>query len=159
MKTIKVFQLVYEGETEFCYIAFHPTYSYSYTLQGNMKVHVIYFETWVLPYIYRNRVLMSCSLSLIYQPNPNPTLTILLDIFLHLSREEFLLTVDCCNTEEHLESSWRLVYYQVSGEPRIARCSCQSDIYLRECVFACKLIHWSSPHNFIIFVVGLDHKF
>ena len=45
MKTIKVFQLVYEGETEFCYIAFHPTYSYSYTLQGNMKVHVIYFET------------------------------------------------------------------------------------------------------------------
>ena len=43
--------------------------------------------------------------------------------------------------DEHLESSWRLVYYQVSGEPGIARCSHQSDIYLRECGLARKLIH------------------
>jgi len=42
---------------------------------------------------------------------------------------------------------WLLVYYQVSGEPGIARCSRRSDIYLGECGLAHKLIHWS-PHNF-----------
>ena len=41
---------------------------------------------------------------------------------------EFFLTVDDCNTDKHLESSWHLVYYQVSGEPGIARCSHRSDI-------------------------------
>ena len=35
--------------------------------------------------------------------------------------------------DERLESSWRLVYYQVSGEPGIAGCSRRSDIYLGEC--------------------------
>ena len=39
------------------------------------------------------------------------------------------LKVDGYNMDEHLESSWRLVYYQVSREPGIAGCSCQSDIY------------------------------
>jgi len=38
--------------------------------------------------------------------------------------------------DECLESSWRLVYYQVSGEQGIAGCSRQSDIYLRECGLA-----------------------
>ena len=38
------------------------------------------------------------------------------------------LTVDECNIDKRLENSWGLVYYQVSGEPRIARCSRQSDI-------------------------------
>ena len=42
---------------------------------------------------------------------------------------EILLMVDDCNMDEHLESSWRLVYYQVSGEPGIACCSRRSDIY------------------------------
>jgi len=37
---------------------------------------------------------------------------------------EIFLAVDYYNMDEHLESSWRLVYYQVSGEPGIARCSC-----------------------------------
>jgi len=37
-------------------------------------------------------------------------------------------TLDYCNMDERLESSWRLVYYQVSGEPGIVRCSRRSDI-------------------------------
>ena len=40
-----------------------------------------------------------------------------------------------------LESLWLLVYYQVSGEPGIGRCSHRSDIYLGECGLARKLIH------------------
>ena len=39
------------------------------------------------------------------------------------SIREIFLTVDYCNMDERLESSWRLVYYQVSGEPEIVRCS------------------------------------
>ena len=54
---------------------------------------------------------------------------------------EFFLTVDYCNMDERLESSWRLVYYQVSGEPRIAHCSRRSDVYRVECGLARKLIH------------------
>ena len=33
------------------------------------------------------------------------------------------LTVDDYNMDEHLESFWCLVYYQVSGEPGTAGCS------------------------------------
>ena len=44
------------------------------------------------------------------------------------SIREIFLTVDDCNMDERLESSWRLVYYQVSGEPGIACCSRRSDI-------------------------------
>ena len=58
-----------------------------------------------------------------------------------LSIREILLTVDDCNMDERLESLWLLVYYQVSGEPGIARCSHRSDIYLGECGLARKLIH------------------
>ena len=40
------------------------------------------------------------------------------------SIREFFLTVDNCNMDKLLESSWRLsIYYQVSGEPWITRCS------------------------------------
>ena len=39
------------------------------------------------------------------------------------SIREIFLTVDDCSMDERLESSWRLVYYQVSGEPGIAGCS------------------------------------
>ena len=35
--------------------------------------------------------------------------------------------------DEHLESSYRLVYYQVSGESRITGCSRRSDISPGEC--------------------------
>ena len=38
---------------------------------------------------------------------------------------EISLTVDNYNMDDHLESSWCLVYYQVSGEPGIAGCSRQ----------------------------------
>jgi len=63
---------------------------------------------------------------------------------------KFFLMVDDCNVDKRLESSWHLVYYQVSGEPGIARCSRRSDIYLGECGLARKLIHWSLPRcNFI----------
>ena len=51
--------------------------------------------------------------------------------------------------DERLESTWHLVYYQVSGEPGIACYGRRSDIYLVECGLAHKLIHWSSPRNFI----------
>ena len=75
---------------------------------------------------------------------------------------EIFLTVDDCNMDERLESLWLLVYYQVSGEPGIARCSHQSDIYLGECGLARKLIHWSSLRNLfftcLIFAVGLDRE-
>ena len=57
------------------------------------------------------------------------------------SIREIFLTVDDCNMDERLESLWLLVYYQVSGEPGIARCSHRSDIYLGECGLARKLIH------------------
>ena len=56
------------------------------------------------------------------------------------SIREILLMVDYCNMDKCLESSWHLVYYQVSGEPGIARCSRQSDIYLVEYGLVCKLI-------------------
>ena len=56
--------------------------------------------------------------------------------------------------DERLESSWHLVYYQLSREPRIAGCSCQSDIYLEECGLVRKLIHWWSPRNFIFRVLN-----
>ena len=52
-----------------------------------------------------------------------------------------IFLVDYCNMDEHLGSSWCLVYYQVSGEPGIAHCSRRSDIYLVECGFVRKLIH------------------
>ena len=55
-------------------------------------------------------------------------------------REKFLM-VDYCNMDERLESSWHLVYYQVSGKPGIAGCSRRLDIYLGECGLARKLIH------------------
>ena len=61
------------------------------------------------------------------------------------------LTVDDCNMDECLETCWRLVYYQVSGEQGIARCSRRLDIYLREHGLACILFFAC-----LIFVVGLD---
>ena len=47
-------------------------------------------------------------------------------------REIFLKVADY-NMDEHLESSYRLVYYLGSREPGIAGCSCRSDIYPGEC--------------------------
>ena len=58
-----------------------------------------------------------------------------------LSIRKLFLTVDDCNMDERLETCWCLVYYQVSEEPGIARCSRRSDIYLGECGLARKLIH------------------
>jgi len=54
---------------------------------------------------------------------------------------EIFLTVDYCNMDKRLESSWRLVYYQVSGEPGIAGYSRHSDIYFEECGLVHKLIN------------------
>ena len=67
-----------------------------------------------------------------------------------LSIRKLFLTVDDCNIDECLETCWRLVYYQVSEEPGIARCSRRSDIYLGECGLARKLIQWSSPRTVIL---------
>ena len=52
------------------------------------------------------------------------------------SIREIFLTIDGCNMDELLESSWHLVYYQVSGEQGIACCSRRPDIYPRECGLA-----------------------
>ena len=52
------------------------------------------------------------------------------------SIHEIFLTVDDCNMDKCLESSWHLVYYQVSGEQGIPGCSGRSDIYLGECGLA-----------------------
>ena len=49
------------------------------------------------------------------------------------SIRDIFLTVDNCSMDEHLESSWGLLYYQVSGEPGIAGCNRRSDIYLGNC--------------------------
>ena len=46
------------------------------------------------------------------------------------SIREIFLTVDGCNMDERLERSWRLVYYQVSGEQGIAGCSRRSDTFI-----------------------------
>ena len=58
-------------------------------------------------------------------------------LFVKFSRfrsiHEIFLTVNGCNMDERLESSYHLVYYQVSGEQGIAGCSRRSDIYLEEC--------------------------
>ena len=40
------------------------------------------------------------------------------------------------NMDKRLESSYRLVYYRVSGEPRITDCSRRSEIYPGECGLA-----------------------
>ena len=53
------------------------------------------------------------------------------------SIHEIFLKVDDCNMNKRLENSWRLVYYQLSGEPGITGCSHRSDIYLGECGLAC----------------------
>ena len=53
---------------------------------------------------------------------------------------DIFLIVDDCNMDERLESSWCLVYYQVSGEPGITGYGRRSDIYLGECGLAHKLI-------------------
>ena len=54
---------------------------------------------------------------------------------------EIILAVNGCNMDKRLESSWHLVYYQVSGEPEIAGCSHQPDINLGECGLAHKCDH------------------
>ena len=74
-------------------------------------------------------------------------------IFAVLFRE--ILTVDDCNMDERLESSWCLVYYQVSGEPGIAGCSRRSDIYFGECGLArASLFTDHHRHNFIFRVLN-----
>ena len=54
--------------------------------------------------------------------------------------------------DDHLESSWRLVYYQVSGEPGIAGCSRRLDIYLGEYGLA-RASLFTDHHRVILFFV------
>ena len=58
--------------------------------------------------------------------------------------------------DECLETCWRLVYYQVSGEPGIACCSRRSDIYLRDMDLHASYIIVILFFACLIFVVGLD---
>ena len=57
------------------------------------------------------------------------------------SIRDIFLMVNGYNLDEHLESSERLVYYQVTGEPGIAGCSRRSDIYRGGVDFARTLTH------------------
>ena len=61
---------------------------------------------------------------------------------------EIFLTVADYNMDKRLKISYCLVYYQVSGEPRIAGCT--SIWHLPRGGWTCtrKLIHWSSPCKF-----------
>ena len=61
------------------------------------------------------------------------------------------LAVDGCNIDERLESSWRLVYYQISGEPGIAGCSRRSDIYPGECGLVCA--SFFTVHRHVIYIL------
>ena len=77
------------------------------------------------------------------------------------SIREIFLTVNSYYIDEHLENSWRLVYYQVAGEPGIADCSRQYRTFTSGDVdFVHMLTHWSSPRNLYFhvlnFAVGLD---
>ena len=56
------------------------------------------------------------------------------------------------NMDKHLKSSYRLVYYQVSGEPGIAGCSRRLDIYPGECGLACTSLFIDCRHVSLIFV-------
>jgi len=72
--------------------------------------------------------------------------------------------IDDYNMDERMESSCRLLYYRVSGEPGIAGCSRRSDIYPGECGlahtslfidrrcvslnFALKFRSWLRPRNY-----------
>jgi len=67
------------------------------------------------------------------------------------SLREIFLTVDDCNMDERLENSWRLVYYQVSGERRIPGCSGRSDIYLGECGLARASLFTDHPRVILFF--------
>ena len=49
---------------------------------------------------------------------------------------EIFLTIDDHNMDKRLESSYRFVYYRVSGEPGITGCSHQLEIYPGECALA-----------------------
>ena len=70
---------------------------------------------------------------------------------------EIFITVDNCNMEERLESSLRFVYYQASGDPRIAGCSCWLDIYLRECGLTCGSL-FTDHHHVILFFTLYFHS-
>ena len=70
------------------------------------------------------------------------------------SIREIFLTVDDCSMDKRPESSWCLVYYQVSGEPGIACCSHWSDIYLGECGLACA--SFTDHRRIILFLCVLN---
>ena len=72
------------------------------------------------------------------------------------SIREIFLTVADYNMDERLESSYRLVYYQVSGEPGIAGCSRRSNIYPGECGLASASLFIDCHYVSLIFVVGCN---
>jgi len=55
------------------------------------------------------------------------------------------------NSRRCLESSWGLVYYQVSGEQGIACCSRRSDIYPGECGVA--RVRFFTVHRRVIYIL------
>ena len=76
---------------------------------------------------------------------------------------KIFLTVDDHNMDECMESSYRLVYYRVSGEPGSAGYSCRSDIYPGGCGLACARLFVDCQRVSLIFacwnfMVGRDHE-
>ena len=72
------------------------------------------------------------------------------------SIHEIFLMVDDCSMDKRPESSWCLVYYQVSGEPGIACCSHWLDIYLGECGLACA--SFTDHRRVILFFCALNFR-
>ena len=78
------------------------------------------------------------------------------------SIRNFFLIVDDCNMDECLESSWHLVYYQISGEPGIGpvvvdRTFTSGSVDLRASLFIdhCRVILFFAC---LIFAVDLDYR-
>ena len=105
----------------------------SYQVAGNGRWEVRgYREKWQAFYIYHHTVDREIfALKIIHVKN-----FCVIKFSQFLSIHKIFLTVDDCSMDECQESSWPLVYYQVSGQPGIPGCSHQSDIYLGECGLA-----------------------
>ena len=77
------------------------------------------------------------------------------------SIRELFLTIKDCNMDERLESSWGLVYYQVSGEPGITSCVVVHRTFTPWSVNLCASIFTDHRHVILfvaclIFTVGLN---
>ena len=62
---------------------------------------------------------------------------------------KFFSMVDCYNMDEHLECSYHLIYYQVSGELGITGCR-HLPQWVWTCIHACSCVKFSSIERSVI---------